>query len=57
VQSFGLRKYTQKLLEIYSMKRGITKVQLWEIPMITMGNTHSVDGKYIGSTLGSAEFP
>jgi hypothetical protein len=57
VQSFGFRKYTQKLLEIYSMKRGITKVQLWEIPMITMGNTHSVDGKYIGSTLGSAEFP
>jgi hypothetical protein len=30
-------------------------VHLWKVHMMTMGSTHTVDGKYIGSTLGSAK--
>jgi hypothetical protein len=30
-------------------------VYLWEVHMMIMGSTHTVDGKYIASTLGSAK--
>jgi hypothetical protein len=30
-------------------------VHLWEVHTITMGITHTVDGKYIASTLGSSK--
>jgi hypothetical protein len=30
-------------------------VYLWEVHTMTMGSTHTVDGKYIASTLGSAK--
>jgi hypothetical protein len=29
-------------------------VHLWEVHTMTMGSTHTIDGKYIASTLGSA---
>jgi hypothetical protein len=30
-------------------------VYLWEVHTMTMGSTHTVDGKYIASTLESAK--
>jgi hypothetical protein len=30
-------------------------VNLWKVHMMTMESTHTVDGKYIASTLGSAK--
>jgi hypothetical protein len=30
-------------------------VHLWKVHMMTIGSTHTVDGKYIASTLGSAK--
>jgi hypothetical protein len=30
-------------------------VYLWEVHTMTMGSTHTVDGKYTASTLGSAK--
>jgi hypothetical protein len=30
-------------------------VHLWKVHMTTMGSTHTVDGKYIASTLRSAK--
>jgi hypothetical protein len=30
-------------------------VHLWEVHTMTMGSTHTIDGKYIASTLGSAK--
>jgi hypothetical protein len=30
-------------------------VYLWEVHTMTMVSTHTVDGKYIASTLGSAK--
>jgi hypothetical protein len=30
-------------------------VNIWKVHMMTIGSTHTVDGKYIASTLGSAK--
>jgi hypothetical protein len=30
-------------------------VHIWKVHMMTMGSTHTVDGKYIASILGSAK--
>jgi hypothetical protein len=30
-------------------------VHLWKVNMMTMRSTHTIDGKYIASTLGSAK--
>jgi hypothetical protein len=32
-------------------------VHLWKVHMMTMGSTHTINGKYIASTLGSAKVP